>query len=213
MGNNIWKNFNRERMAIQQMSYFCHNCATLTDLQSGTDYIYFACNQSFNDTDEKFFSKDFISWKCNKCLLINLNVANSMIPKSIVPKSSEYSEIKEITNIKDEILKELIKEFYSAKKLSLRSAATLLARKILMHIAVDQKLAKEGVNFLEYVSVLKESDLIGRNWKNRIDRIRQLGNDETHNIKIASPEELDNISEVIKNLLSNIYLTPVKSAK
>jgi len=136
-----------------------------------------------------------------------------MIPKSIVPKSSEYSEIKEITNIKDEILKELIKEFYSAKKLSLRSAATLLARKILMHIAVDQKLAKEGVNFLEYVSVLKESDLIGRNWKNRIDRIRQLGNDETHNIKIASPEELDNISEVIKNLLSNIYLTPVKSAK
>ncbi len=207
-----WNNEWREDIAISFHSYLCGECDTLTNLESGADYIYFASDNRPN-TGTGWYSKDYVSWKCNRCLSINLNQADSSIPKSIIPKSKEYSEIKEITNIDDEILKELIKEFYDAKNLSLRSAATLLARKILMHIAVEQKLADEGIQFVLYVNALKESDLIGRNWKSRIDKIRNLGNEENHNIKIASIEELDNISEVIKILLSNIYLTPEKSTE
>lgn len=232
MGN--WDRKNLKDLVIKNSSFLCGKCNTSTSLISGVDYFYFGNgiadnvnSQNIKLGDEKilidrrdgrgfqdmflieeYFKGDFIAWKCEKCLNVNINEAISEKPKSIIPISNEYSEIKEISKIpeSEKNLVNLIEEFYKAKNLGFNSSATLLGRKILMHICVEQKIAEEGKKFIEYVDALKNSDLVGSKWKLKIDKIRTLGNDEAHKIKIASDDELNLVSSVIKTLLTNIYL-------
>ncbi len=214
---------------IAKKSFHCGKCNTLVSLAAGVDYYYFGNGISIqegtstkvNDLEKtvafiygnaspipfsKYFNNDFVVWKCEKCSAININDVLDSIPKSIVPVSSEFSDIKEISRIQDLDLVKLIEEFYKAKSLGFNSSATLLGRKILMHICVEQQIAKEGQKFTEYVDALKKSDLIGAKWKDKVDKLRTLGNDEAHKIKIASSDELNMISSIIKNLFTSIYI-------
>ncbi|WP_027063297.1 DUF4145 domain-containing protein [Mesoplasma seiffertii] len=215
----VWKAEVKENYAIDNHTYMCGKCNVMFSLQSGIDYIYFGGNQYDDDFfkeqtflhnsldlwDYTFYEGDYILWKCNFCRNINKNAALISSPASIVPTDKDFLEIKEYDKISEESLKKIIKEFYITRGLHLNSSATMLARKILMHIAVEQNLCQEGRKFIQYVEAIKESDLVGRNWKEKIDLIRKLGNEENHEVKVATDEELTNISNVLKNLLTNIY--------
>ncbi|ELB2184812.1 DUF4145 domain-containing protein [Vibrio parahaemolyticus] len=66
------------------------------------------------------------------------------------------------------------------------TAAELICRKILMHVAVD-KGAKEGESFAKYLDYLEKSGYVTPPMKGWVDLIRQHGNKSTH--KLESPEK------------------------
>jgi len=66
------------------------------------------------------------------------------------------------------------------------TAAELISRKILMHVAAD-KGAKEGESFVAYLTYLEEQGYVTPPMKGWVDLIRQHGNKSTH--KLDSPEQ------------------------
>jgi|TARA_R110001583_G_scaffold194622_1_gene365983 hypothetical protein len=66
------------------------------------------------------------------------------------------------------------------------TAAELICRKILMHVAAD-KGAKEGESFAAYLSYLESEGYVTPPMKGWVDLIRQHGNKSTH--KLDSPEK------------------------
>ncbi len=66
------------------------------------------------------------------------------------------------------------------------TAAELICRKILMHVAAD-KGAEEGKSFAAYLTYLEEQGYVTPPMKGWVDLIRQHGNKSTH--KLNSPEK------------------------
>jgi Domain of unknown function (DUF4145) len=64
------------------------------------------------------------------------------------------------------------------------TAAVLLCRKMLMHIAVE-KSAKPGLSFLEYVTFLSDKGYVPPDGKHWVDHIRRKGNEATHEIVLG----------------------------
>lgn len=84
------------------------------------------------------------------------------------------------------------------------TAAELICRKILMHVAVD-KGAKEGEPFNAYLGALESQGYITPPMKKWVDLIRKHGNDSTH--KLESPDKARAESTVMftAELLRIIY--------
>lgn len=71
-------------------------------------------------------------------------------------------------------------------EVSAYTAAELICRKILMHVAVE-KGAKEGESFAAYLTYLESQGFITPPMKGWVDLIRQHGNHATH--KLDAPEK------------------------
>lgn len=87
------------------------------------------------------------------------------------------------------------------------TAAVLVCRKMLMHIAVD-KGAPAGESFHSYVSYLGNEGYIppgGRAW---VDYIRQRGNEANHEILIMSEADSTALITFVEMLLRIIYEFP-----
>jgi hypothetical protein len=85
--------------------------------------------------------------------------------------------------------------------------AVLACRKILMHIAVDQK-AKEGGSFLDYVEYLAANGFVPPNGKGWVDHIRKKGNDANHEIVFMSRSDAEDLIIFVEMLLKFIYEFP-----
>lgn len=91
-------------------------------------------------------------------------------------------------------------------------AAVLLARKLLMHVAVDQG-AEENKSFAHYVNYLVSQNLIPPGTKDWVDEVRELGNDATHEIKEFSLNEAKAAIDFVSMLLKLLYEYPARGAK
>ena len=87
------------------------------------------------------------------------------------------------------------------------TAAVLVGRKLLMHIAVDQG-AKAGLPFTQYVDFLVDNHFSPPNSKNWVDKIRTHGNEATHELLIKTQVEADDILTFLEMLLKFIYEFP-----
>jgi DNA-directed RNA polymerase subunit RPC12/RpoP len=87
------------------------------------------------------------------------------------------------------------------------TAAVLLARKILMHIGVDQG-AEEGKSFLHYINYLAEKGFVPPNGKHWVDHIRKKGNEANHEIVIMNKQDANDLILFIEMLLKFIYEFP-----
>lgn len=87
------------------------------------------------------------------------------------------------------------------------TAAVLLCRKVLMHIAVAQG-AKEGLPFIEYVDYLVRTGYVPPNGKHWVDHIRKKGNEANHEIVIMQQQEAKDLITFIEMLLRFIYEFP-----
>jgi DNA-directed RNA polymerase subunit RPC12/RpoP len=85
------------------------------------------------------------------------------------------------------------------------TAAQLLGRKLIMHLAVDVAGAKEGDTFVSYVSFLKQAGYIPPTGDKWIDYVKKMGNEKNHEIKIGKKEEAEKILKFIEVLLIFIY--------
>ena len=89
------------------------------------------------------------------------------------------------------------------------TAAVLMLRKLLMHVAVE-KGAEPNQSFVDYVDFLDERHYIppdGREW---VDSLRQMGNDATHEIVIMDESDAKHMLDFAEMLLKISYEFPAR---
>ena len=84
------------------------------------------------------------------------------------------------------------------------TAAVLICRKVLMHIAVEKK-AKAGLTFVDYVDFLAQNGYVppdGREW---VDYIRTKSNEANHEIVVMAAQDADDLISFTEMLLRLVY--------
>ncbi|WP_144610585.1 DUF4145 domain-containing protein [Bacillus altitudinis] len=137
---------------------------------------------------------------CNFPSIISVYLDKGQIP---LPKIGG-----KIKGLKENI-KKLYEEVRSCYSIGSFNAAVLLARKLLMNIAVD-KGAEEGKNFQFYVDYLSEH-FIAPNNRSWVDKIRHTGNIATHEIPDINQKDAEKILLFVEMLLRLVYEFPFKS--
>lgn len=87
------------------------------------------------------------------------------------------------------------------------TAAALVCRKLLAHLAVSQG-AAPGKNFLDYVQYLAANGFVPPNGKGWVDHIRKKGNEATHEIIEMTTEDAKDLVSFLEMLLKFIYEFP-----
>lgn len=103
----------------------------------------------------------------------------------------------------------LYAEIRNATTTNSYTAAVLAARKLLMHIAVDQG-ADAGKKFITYVNYLAENGFTPPNARAWVDEIRNLGNEANHEIVIMDEQKAKTIIKFIEMLLKFNYEFPAE---
>lgn len=96
-------------------------------------------------------------------------------------------------------------EIRSSIKEGNNTSAVLLARKLIMHLAVDKAGAKEGETFVEYINHLKSSGYIPPKSNSWLEKIKNDGNEKNHELKLSTSEESETHLKFIELLLSFMY--------
>lgn len=104
-------------------------------------------------------------------------------------------------------LNQLYEEARSSIVNNCNTAAVLLSRKMLMHIAVELG-AKENIKFIEYVNFLSEEGYIPPNGRHWIDYIRTKGNEANHEITLMTQKDASDLLIFIEMLLRFVYEFP-----
>ncbi len=81
-----------------------------------------------------------------------------------------------------------------------------------MNIAVARG-ASEGKKFIEYVEFLSEKGFVPPDGKGWVDHIREKGNDATHEIKIMSRPDAEDLITFSEMLLKFIFEFPSRVPK
>lgn len=89
------------------------------------------------------------------------------------------------------------------------TASVLACRKLLMHIAVQQK-AEEGKSFISYVEYLANNGYVPPNGKGWVDHIRKKGNEATHEIVLMKKDDAEELIAFVEMLLKFIYEFPAR---
>ncbi|MBI2419438.1 MAG: DUF4145 domain-containing protein [Ignavibacteriales bacterium] len=92
------------------------------------------------------------------------------------------------------------------------TAAVLICRKLLMHIAVTLG-ADEGKQFIFYVEFLEKMGYIPPGGKGWVDYIRKKGNEATHEIVMMTKDEAGDLIAFSEMLLKIIYEFPSRIPK
>jgi len=87
------------------------------------------------------------------------------------------------------------------------TASVLLARKLLMNVAVSQG-AKPSESFISYVEYLANSGFVPPNGKGWVDHIRRKGNEATHEITVMTEADAKDLLSFAELLLKFIYEFP-----
>jgi hypothetical protein len=86
------------------------------------------------------------------------------------------------------------------------TAAVMVCRKILSHVAVERG-APEG-SFREHVEYLAREGYIPPNAKNWVDYVRKRGNEANHEILLMSKADADGVLTLTEALLRSVYELP-----
>ena len=89
------------------------------------------------------------------------------------------------------------------------TAAVLVCRKLLMHIAVEKN-APEGKSFLEYVEYLCEKGYVPPDGKGWVDHIRTRGNEANHEIAEVSRTDAEALISFSEMLLRFVFELPAR---
>lgn len=198
---------------FSDISFQCSNCFN-KQLIKDYYYIYIgycensvhhSCyNKGFNNLDEISFVCSYKS--CGKISFNTLDGKPKYTPVSLSKKENEILSL--LISKKQEILKNLLQEYFYALTLKHNSSATLLARKILIHFACELGCTyKKAEKITYYVDYIKNDGVLGKKWNEKLDLIRTLGNDESHQLKIATDNELQNIKLIMEHFI-NCYFLP-----
>lgn len=127
---------------------------------------------------------------------------------SQIPGISPGAEIKFLPND----VEQLYAEARKSVSIGAPTASILASRKLLMNIAVSQG-ANEGLKFIEYVDYLATKGFLPPNGREWVDHIRSKGNEATHEIKLMSTADAEELISFTEMLLKIIFEFPNKVPK
>lgn len=112
----------------------------------------------------------------------------------------------------------LFTEARRAVSVGANTAAVMLCRTILMHIAVGQQAPikndrGKSPTFKEYVDYLVEKHLIPHGARSWVDKIREMGNEAVHELVIMNSNDAELMLEFTTLLLQMLYETHGKMQK
>ncbi|MEC2307814.1 DUF4145 domain-containing protein [Bacillus atrophaeus] len=183
-----------DRMASHK--YQCAYCDAIVGPGSG-----YLCDRKRGGLPS--LGKVYICTNCNRPTYFEFKNGVTQIPS---PRNGN-----KIEHLPEEIEK-VHKEIRDCMSNQSYTAGVLLARKLLMNIAVDSG-AKEGGNFVTYVNFLETEGFIPKNGKDWVDAIRQAGNIATHKIPSIDSEVAEEVLTFLEFLLRIKYEMPGKMAK
>lgn len=88
------------------------------------------------------------------------------------------------------------------------TAAEIMCRKILMHIAVDVAGSAPGKTFVAYVGDLEADNYIMAGLKPVVDQVRNRGNKANHELPASTEQESLTTLTITHHLLSGVYDLP-----
>lgn len=95
---------------------------------------------------------------------------------------------------------QLYEEARSCSSISAYTAAVMIARKLLMNLAVLEK-AAEGLSFKGYVDYLEQNNFVPPKGKQWVDKIRKKGNEANHEIQLMTEQDCLDIMKLTEMLL------------
>jgi hypothetical protein len=110
----------------------------------------------------------------------------------------------DVHGIKDENVDSLYKEARRCFAANAFTASTMIARKILMNLAVQHG-ANYSLKFIEYVDFLEKNNWVPPNGKKWVDKIRQKGNEANHEINLINKSDAEQILKFLEMLLKFNY--------
>ena len=94
----------------------------------------------------------------------------------------------------------LYREAADAASVGAHTACAMVARKILMNLAVIEG-APANQTFKQYVDYLANNGFVPKKGRQWVDKIRTKGNEATHEIELISAEEAKDVIYLVENLL------------
>lgn len=181
-----WKN----TAAVQSKRYSCGHCGSDITTQQG----YLFADRQKDDGSARIY----ICHHCNKPTLFydGVQIPNIQLGRAVKGLSEDTEAI--------------YKEVRDSTSINAFSLAVLGARKLLMHIAVELG-AEENKKFAEYVDYIVDNNYAPPRSKPWIDKIRSLGNDATHEIKVMSEKDARAVIKFVEMLLVFNYELPVEA--
>lgn len=176
---------------LKNKSYTCGHCGAFVSPSYG-----YVRNQDYNHEE---YAAEYIAicTNCNKPTYIDV--------------FEQYPGMKggfEVDGITDENLNSIYDEARNCIEIGAYSACLLCCRKALMHIGVDCG-EKEDLQFVKYVEYLNNNGYIPPKGKSWVKKIKDLGNEATHEIKIATKEDAELAINFLGMLLKFIYEMPM----
>jgi len=113
----------------------------------------------------------------------------------------------DVKGISDVGVQTLYNEARDCTGVGAHTAAVLVCRKILMHVAVEQG-AQPGQKFVEYVDHLDAKGFVPPNGKAWVDAIRKKGNEANHEIVQMAEADARQILQFVEMLLKFVYEFP-----
>lgn len=149
---------------------------------------------SINDKNNYRIGYIYVCPNCGEIILYN-RIYNEVFPQAKFGDS--FSKLpKDVNKIYEEC-----RDCYSV---GAYTSVLLLARKLLMHIAVDCS-AEEDKSFAEYVNYLDENHFVPPNSRSLLDFIRKQGNEPNHQIVIKTKEDAEKILKFMSIILTFVY--------
>ncbi len=100
------------------------------------------------------------------------------------------------------------REVRTAHAVAAYTAAEIMCRKILMHLAVDVVGSAVGRTFAEYVTDLDGAGYVAPGLRPVIDQIRQRGNTANHDLPASTEQDSLTTMAITEHLLRTIYELP-----
>jgi hypothetical protein len=112
-----------------------------------------------------------------------------------------------VKGITDKGVEALYNEARDCTMVGANTAAVLLARKLLMNVAVQHG-AQPGKTFVEYIDYLAANGFVPPNGLVWVDQIRKKGNEATHEIPQITEQDARQILTFVEFLLKFVYELP-----
>lgn len=176
---------------IQSKKFVCGYCGNSV----ASDLGYYSAAPNYTDlvTPLRVISRIYICPHCNRPTVFPYQ--GERIPGELPGISVE--------NLPDNV-SALYEEARRCVSVSSHTAAVMLCRTLIMHIAVG-KGATEGKSFKFYVNYLHDEHYLPRGSKDWVDHIREQGNEANHEIALKSKEDALNVIEFMGMLAKFIY--------
>ena len=164
------------------------------------------CNNNISlNTYAEYYNTDsnIYLYSTGQCPYCEKPIIYDRLKKTAIPYSSKFDTINHLPKDIDILYKEC-KDSFSVGSYT---CCVITARTLMAHIAVEQG-AEENKSFVEYVNYLQQNCLPIKTNNAWVDKIRQLGNDSTHKLLIATKEEAELSIKFIIAILKNVYEFP-----